>query len=513
MNLKKKLENSISVLFSLVVLLSVTSCTSQGVTFVNQTNEEAGFTSVKETYLVEIGFEGGTGKAFIESPVEVTSVDGDLSAVFVWSSVNYDYMIVNGIRYDNENPGGPSTFTVSIDNITEPLTVIGDTVAMSTPHEIEYTITWGEKTVTSSETFGGSSVSESELFDALKKAGFSKTGEMIPDYAVGYRVTYFGDYSVISIDNSGEYLLIPEGGSVPEGLPEGVACLFKPLDRTYLVSTSAMDLIVTCGALDRIVLSGTKESDWYVEEAAQAMASGDILYAGKYRAPDYELLLNTGCDLAIENTMIYHEPSVIEKLKELGIPVLIETSSYEKDPLGRLEWIRLYGILFDMEDEADAYFEEQLSELEGILREEPDTGMKVAFFHVTANGMINVRKDGDYITSMIGIAGGHYVPENAGDGQNALSTMNMQAEDFYAGAKDADILIYNSTIGGEISSIDELIGLNPLFADFKAVKEGRVYCTERNLFQQTTGMAEFVKDLSDIFNGVERDYTYIYKLE
>ena len=82
--------------------------------------------------------------------------------------------------------------------------------------------------------------------------------------------------------------------------------------------------------------------------------------------------------------------------------------------------------------------------------------------------MINVRKDGDYITSMIGIAGGHYVPENAGDGQNALSTMNMQAEDFYAGAKDADILIYNSTIGGEISSIDELIGLNPLFADSAA---------------------------------------------
>ncbi len=513
MNLKKKLENSISVLFSLVVLLSVTSCTSQGVTFVNQTNEEPGFESVRETYLVEIGFEGGTGKAFIESPVEVTSVDGDLSAVFVWSSVNYDYMIVNGIRYDNENPGGPSTFTVSIDNITEPLTVIGDTVAMSTPHEIEYTVVWGEKTVTSTETFGGSSVSESELFDALKKAGFSKTGEMIPEYAVGYRVTYFGDYSVISIDNSGEYLLIPEEGSVPEGLPEGVVCLFKPLDRTYLVSTSAMDLIVTCGALDSIVLSGTKESDWYVEEAAQAMASGDILYAGKYRAPDYELLLNTGCDLAIENTMIYHEPSVIEKLKELGIPVLIETSSYEKDPLGRLEWIRLYGILFDMEDDAEAYFEEQLSELEGILREKPDTGMKVAFFHVTANGMINVRKDGDYITSMIGIAGGHYVPENAGDGQNALSTMNMQAEDFYAGAKDADILIYNSTIGGEISSIDELIGLNPLFADFKAVKEGRVYCTERNLFQQTTGMAEFVKDLSDIFNGVERDYTYIYKLE
>ena len=222
MKMKKKIQLNTAILFSFISLLIVTSCNSQGVTFVNQANVEEQVSSVKETYLIDIGFEGGTGKAYIESPVEVTSVDGDLSAVFVWNSENYDYMIVDGIRYDNENPGGPSTFTVSLDNITEPLTVIGDTVAMSTSHEIEYTITWGEKTVTSSEVISSSSVSESELFDALEKAGLSKTGELIPEYAVGYKVTSFGDYSVISIGMSGEYLLVPEGGSVPEGLPDGV---------------------------------------------------------------------------------------------------------------------------------------------------------------------------------------------------------------------------------------------------------------------------------------------------
>ena len=512
MILGKTLQKKISILFSLIAVLCVTSCASQGVTFVNQTNEESIPQSVIETYQVDIGFEGGSGKAYIESPVKVTSVDGDLTAVFVWNSVNYDYMIVNGIRYDNENPGGPSTFTVSIDNITDPLTVIGDTVAMSTPHEIEYVITWGEKTLTMSGTVPGSQVSEGELFSALEKAGLSKTGEMIPEYSIGYRVTDFGDYSVISIDNSGEYLLVPEGGSVPDGLPRGVTVLCKPLDKAYLVSTSAMDLVLACGALDRIALSGTKASDWYIDDARCAMENGDILYAGKYRAPDYELLLNTGCDIAIENTMLYHEPAVKEKLEELGIPVFIETSSYEKEPLGRLEWIRLYGILFDMEDEADRYFYDQLDALSDILSEKTDTGVKVAFFHVTANGTVNVRRSGDYITRMIEISGGHYVPENAGDGENALSTMNMQMEDFYVGAKDADILIYNSTIAGEIGSVDELIRLNPLFEDFRAVREGRVYCTEQNLFQQTTGMADFIKDLNDIFNGIDREYTYIKRL-
>ena len=77
-----------------------------------------------------------------------------------------------------------------------------------------------------------------------------------------------------------------------------------------------------------------------------------MLYAGKYRMPDYELILSKGCDLAIENTMIFHDPEVKEKLEELGIPVIVETSSYESDPLGRLEWIKLYGALFGKEKEA-----------------------------------------------------------------------------------------------------------------------------------------------------------------
>ena len=114
---------------------------------------------------------------------------------------------------------------------------------------------------------------------------------------------------------------------------------------------------------------------------------------------------------------------------------------------------------------------------------------------------------------MIEISGGHYVPENAGDSDSTLSTMNMQMEDFYEGASQADIIIYNSTIGGEILSVKELIDKNPLFKDFKAVKGSNVYCTDRNLFQQVSGMAEFIRDLNDVENGVDRDYSYLNRLE
>ncbi len=484
-----------------------------------ESTEEKEEKKKESEYRVDIRLEGGSGKAYILSPVTVRVTDGEMVAELVWSSKNYDYMIVNGERYDNENPGGNSTFHVIVPDTETPLTVIGDTVAMSTPHEIEYTIFWGDVTGEEEEEApvgsgsAGSMTDPKKVDDALRDSGLTRTGEKVLRYAEGFRILEYGDYRYITIRNSGDYLLVPEKETVPDDLPGEVMVIQKPLDRVYLVSTSAMDPVVKCGALDRIRLSGTGENDWFIEEASEEMQKKNILYAGKYRAPDYELILKEGCDLAVENTMIYHEPAVMEKLREFGIPVLVETSSYESHPLGRLEWIRLYGVLFDREAEADAYFEEQLQRLRPFLEEKKDTGKTVAFFHVTAGGLVNVRRSGDYITKMIGLAGGHYVPDMTGESGDSLSSMNMQMEDFYAQASEADIMIYNSTIGGEIISLEELVAKDPLFADFKAVREGRVYCTERNFFQQTTGVAEFMLDLDKVLRDDDTGLTYLNRLK
>ena len=110
------------------------------------------------------------------------------------------------------------------------------------------------------------------------------------------------------------------------------------------------------------------------------------------------------------------------------------------------------------------------------------------------------------------MSGGHYVITGSDD-DNMLSTMNMQMEDFYATAADADIIIYNSTIGGEIASLDELISKNKLFADFKAVKNGRVYCTSEDFFQKTTGMADFMNDLHNAFTGCSDEFVYLNRVE
>ena len=92
------------------------------------------------TYSIAVGFSGGTGKARINSPATLIVTGGQYYAKLVWTSVNYDYMIVGGVKYLNENNGGYSTFTVPVPAMDTYVSVIGDTLAMSTPHEVEYTL-------------------------------------------------------------------------------------------------------------------------------------------------------------------------------------------------------------------------------------------------------------------------------------------------------------------------------------------------------------------------------------
>ena len=334
------------------------------------------------------------------------------------------------------------------------------------------------------------------------------------DYDRQFTVAYYdGGYKLITISESGQYLVVPEGKKVPEGLPGDVTVLQQPLDSIYLVATSAMDLFRSLDAVDRIRLSGTDVDGWELPEARQALESGKMLYAGKYNAPDYELILSEGCDLAVESTMILHSPEVKEQLERLGIPVLVERSSYESDPMGRMEWIKLYGALLDLETEAGEIFNQTLAALEPVLGQEP-TGKTVAFFYINTTGTVNVRKSGDYIPKMIEMAGGTYVPTGLTEDENALSTMNMDMESFYAATKDADVLIYSSTIYGELQTVDQLLQESELLADFKAVQTGDVWCTGKNMFQESMGLGQMILEIHQILTQPDpQGLTYLHRLQ
>ena len=489
------------------------------------------------TYIADGTLEGGSGRATISSPVELTVKDGQMTARIEFSSPYYDYMVVDGEKYEPENTEGNSQFTIPMAGFDAGVPVTADTVAMSEPHEIDYEIVLDSTTLKSwdGQTKESEAVTEAdttvpdettENTDGVKSTGTGLEHEILEipgltydhsmelEYATQFAVDYYqDDYAVITIAQEGSYLVVPEGKEVPEGLDKEIKVLQQPLDHVYLVATSSMDLFRAIDGIGNITLSGTDANGWYIEEAKEAMENGNIQYAGKYSAPDYELILANGCDLAIESTMIYHSPDVREKLEGFDIPVLVEHSSYESDPLGRMEWLKLYAVLLDKEEEADAYFQSQTDMLTDVLGAE-NTEKTVAFFSINSNGYVTVRKTGDYISKMIELAGGRYIFQNLGD-DNALSTMNMQMEDFYAGACDADYIIYNSAIESELHSLDELLEKSSLLADFKAVKEGNVWCTEKSLFQETTGIATMISDMHTMLTSDDPDLsqlTYMYRL-
>ena len=345
-------------------------------------------------------------------------------------------------------------------------------------------------------------------------AGLEYEDSMELLYAEKFSVDYYtGGFSLVTVNGSERYLVVPEGKESPGDLAEDITVLYQPLDRIYLVASAVMDMFISMDSLDVIRFTGTKAASWYLEEAREAVETGDILYAGNYSAPDYEQILAEGCDLAIENTMVYHTPEVKDQLEKFGIPVMVDYSSYETEPLGRTEWVKLYGLLADREEEAAEAFAGQ-QEAFASIGDAEDTGKTVAFFYITSSGEVNVRKASDYLPKMIELAGGHYVFSDLGaEDDTASSTVSLQMEEFYAAAREADYLIYNSTIDGELSSVEELFGKSELLENFKAVREGNVYCTTRDLYQSSMELGTMIADIHGMLNGEEDGLTYLYRLD
>ena len=344
------------------------------------------------------------------------------------------------------------------------------------------------------------------------------TGSMELKYAEQFSVDYCKNGCSIVTVSDDKYLIVPENVSVPDNTND-MKVIKQPVKNIYVAAPSAMDLFDGIGKLDDVKMISTAAQGWSLPNIYEAVDSGEIEYIGKYSSPDYEALISGNCGLAVESTMIYHTPEVKEQIESFNIPVIVERSSYEPHPLGRMEWIKLYGLLTGDYESAEKVFNEKTEAFDTLSEEDiPESEKKTAaFFYITSNGYYSIRKPGDYVSKMIELAGGRYIftADDLNVDDNALSTMNIQAESFYDIAHDADILIYNSTIDGEIDTIDQLLGKSDILADFKAVKNGDVWCTGQNMFQKTTGAADMIFDLNKVLTSkdTQTNLTFLHKLK
>ena len=491
---------------------------------------------------------------------------------YEWVKVDHvQYDPENADDADRDN----SVFHIPV-RLDEEMTISGLTTAMSEPHEIEYTLfislTQEDKKSTAdgagddaegndgAEDSSGNAAEingENDPADGVddgeddgedipaagKQASKSENASRPPalegltfvsametSYAETFDIYSYQPadgsteelYRLIDVHDSGQYLVLPQGSgsdksAAPEkilkSLPASITVLQAPLDNIYVAATSSMALFDGAGAISQVKLTGTKEDGWYIDAPKKALADGSMVYAGKYSAPDYELLASSGCDLAVESMMILHSPEVKEKLEELGIPVFIDTSSNESHPLGRTEWVRLYGVLTGHETEAEAFFEEQ-KKVFARAENYTDTGLTVAFFSISSSGNVIVRATEDYIPRMIELAGGNYIFKDLLQKSGNSASVRLSMEDFYNTAKDADYLIYNATIENPVRSITELCGKSSLLADFKAVQKGNVWQVQRSLYQSPDIAAQMITDLHRMLTGEDTsEMTFLEQLK
>lgn len=575
------------------------------------------------SYWIRVSMTGGSGRASISSPTGFYVKDGQATADIHWSSASYDYMKLDGVRYEAfTDAAGHSAMTIPVSALDTAIPVLADTTAMSKPYEIEYQLTFDgsallpmadasmaeahalptdelQRTMQSATTqvAGASGTTDADgrvrWSAAPEIDGLTFISSEKNDVAEYFRLSIYEDASGVKyqlLETAGglhRYLIVPaeaqgaakssvsaesevssragteanQGGKKSAKSGTEAELLFtaraseansankekkgdvleltvlqQPLTTTYVAASAVMAPLCDLGAVRQIRFSGLREEGWYVDEARAAMKKGTMLFAGKYSEPDYETLLREGCDLALESTMIYRAPEVTEKLNALGIPVYIDYSSYEPHVLGRLEWVRVYGALFGHEERAQQWYasesdriraiqkdaEKSIEKSETIISKDSknkssatqvssgsagtdtiaDQRPTVVYFYVNASGQIQVRQPNDYIPELLELAGACYLaPDMSRLSGSRKSNVTVSLEDFYSSCKDADYLIYSATLDRPLSSIQELLGKNALFADFKAVKEGHVYTTDKDFYQMSDRMADFAEDVSRMLQG------------
>ncbi|MBO4911508.1 MAG: ABC transporter substrate-binding protein [Butyrivibrio sp.] len=467
-------------------------------------------------YAASVTLTGGSGRASVESPCTVTAKNGKLTARIVWSSSKYDYMIVDGKRFDKVNDEGNSEFEIPIIP-DKAMKVQADTTAMSKPYLIDYTLTFSiSETGTEVEAEEPAEIeeefkTESELENPPVIAGLTYESTDENKSAKCYRIHRYADgYAVISVYDGRNYLVVPDGKEIPKAEDKDLRILQMPLDKIYLAASGAMCQFDTIGAVSNITLSGIEKDSWYIDSAKKLMDEGSLKYGGKYSAPNYEMMVADDINLAIESTMILHSPKVIEKLEQLGIPVFIDRSSYEQDPVGRCEWIKVYGLLTGKEKEAEQAFSEQMKKVES-LSDIDFSGKKVSFFSVNSGHLIITRAKDDYFAKMIEKAGGVYVapPE---DKDSNSTNLSVSTEAFYDYARDVDILIYNAAIEDAPKDLDELKKTDVIFGDMKAVKSGDVWYTDKSLYQFANKTGDIISDLGTLLSDKSDDTEFFHKL-
>ena len=322
------------------------------------------------------------------------------------------------------------------------------------------------------------------------------------------------------------WLLLPEGVDKVSGAPAGVNIMtFRDRQNIMVSSASTMALINAMDALSKVPMT-TADTTWRIQEIKDAIDKGTVKEVGKYSKPDYEQIISIGAEkhvtFAVFSTMLDSVPDVYDQLtKTCNLRIMRDQSSYESHPLGRTEWIKIYGEIFDMRDKSDAVFNGQVEILNETTSKinvpEAERKTVLIFYTTSTKDTFYVRNAADYVTELVNLGGGKQVAE-IGPGKSGNTKMTQ--ESFIQKCSQADYVLYNWTSGASGVKDESLQGLidarlGDWFKDFKAYKEGNVWRTSNDFYQKMDKMGEMVADIYKMLYGenVSDTLTYVNRLK
>jgi iron complex transport system substrate-binding protein len=317
-------------------------------------------------------------------------------------------------------------------------------------------------------------------------------------YATGFKIeSLAGSVQKLTDGENQAFLLVPQGKKAPAGY-ENLATIAVPAKRVVILSVTFGALMRPLGVLDSLVGSGTVESELYISELKQRYTSGQIKYVGggAMGAPDFEAIQLLKPDVVFVSTGYPDAVKYYNELKGMGLNTVVVNDYLETDPLGRLEWIKLFGAVYGKDKEAESYFagvEKKIKDIQAKVM--VSSSLPSVLWTSIFMGTAYVSGGESYVAKWIKMTGGLYLfSDLKGSGASSISL-----EELYVRGKTADVFIYAST-PPYINSVKEVIDNGSVLADMPVVKRGTIYCFQPWFYQIADKPDEILQDLAAIFH-------------
>ena len=315
----------------------------------------------------------------------------------------------------------------------------------------------------------------------------------IVKYAKNFQLEIHNGYKILKVKENGEwktYVLYHD--KPPKGV-KGIPIKI-PVHRLVVMSSTHIAQLEAINGTDAIVgFMWGHRYKLYFPDVLKRIEEGKIVDLGPPSSPDYEKLVELHPDLVVIYVTKGTE-KVREKLKELGIPYIVDSEWLETNPLGRAEWVKFFGALLDKDKQADEYFDKivgNVTKIEDMVR-----GLKrpKVLWALVWRGKVYVPKGDSYVANEIKMAGGSYIFSSL----NGTGSEIIDMEELLAMGQNTDVFIYPSYF---VKSLKDIKNIDPRLGEIKAFKEGRVYNITPDYWQLGLLHADVViKDLASIFH-------------